>query len=115
MENVGRKIYEERTKRNITQEDLAEKIDSVPSYISNIERNNKCPSLKFLSKIVKELDITYDVLLLDDFEKNKKLEIKHRDILREVSQLDEELQYEYFRLSNQLIKSLKTIQNFKNK
>ena len=113
MNNVGKRIYEERIKKNMTQEELAEKIDSVPSYISNIERNNKCPSLKFLSKIVNALDTTYDVLLIDDFDKNKKIEIEHKDILREISQLDEEIQYEYFKLSNQLIRSLKNIKSKK--
>lgn len=54
--NVGKKILEVRTRRNLTQEELAEKVGSVPSYISNIERKNKCPSLSLLRKIVKELD-----------------------------------------------------------
>ena len=46
MENkIGEKIYEVRNRRNLTQEDLAEKIGSVASYISNIERKNKGPSL----------------------------------------------------------------------
>ena len=57
MENkIGEKIYEVRNRRNLTQEDLAEKIGSVASYISNIERKNNCPSLSLLRKIVKELD-----------------------------------------------------------
>ena len=72
MENkIGEKIYEVRNRRNLTQEDLAEKIGSVASYISNIERKNKCPSLSLLRKIVKELDTSYDYLLMDDFEMYK--------------------------------------------
>ena len=85
MENkIGEKIYEVRNRRNLTQEDLAEKIGSVASYISNIERKNKCPSLSLLRKIVKELDTSYDYLLMDDFEMDKQLEIKYKDMFKEV-------------------------------
>ncbi|MEI3401769.1 MAG: helix-turn-helix transcriptional regulator [Clostridia bacterium] len=46
MENkIGQRILEARNTKGYTQEELAEKIGSVPSYISNIERKNKCPSL----------------------------------------------------------------------
>ena len=69
--NVGKRILEVRNKRNLTQEELAEKVGSVPSYISNIERKNKCPSLSLLRKIVKELDTSYDYLLMDDFDMRK--------------------------------------------
>lgn len=61
--NIGARVHELRVRRNFTQEELAEKVDSVPSYISNIERKNKCPSLTLLRKIIKELDTTYDYLL----------------------------------------------------
>ena len=93
MENkIGEKIYEVRNRRNLTQEDLAEKIGSVASYISNIERKNKCPSLSLLRKIVKELDTSYDYLLMDDFEMDKQLEIKYKDMFKEVQKLDTKTQ-----------------------
>ena len=34
--NIGKRVHELRIRRNLTQEELAEKVDSVPSYISNI-------------------------------------------------------------------------------
>ena len=111
--DIGTKIYEMRIRRNLTQEELAEKIGSVPSYISNIERNNKCPSLALLTKIVKTLDTTYDYLLMDDFEIGKQLEIKYKDLFREVSKLTENTQKEFFNVTEELIKSLKNIE--KNK
>ena len=36
--NIGKRILEMRARRNLTQEELAEKVGSVASYISNIER-----------------------------------------------------------------------------
>ena len=50
---LSEKILMLRKQHNLSQEELAEKIGSVASYISNIERKNKCPSLPLLRKIVK--------------------------------------------------------------
>ncbi len=88
-------MHELRIRRNLTQEELVEKIDSVPSYISNIERKNKCPSLTLLGRMVKELDTTYDYLLLDDFKLDKQLEIKYKDMFREIKKLDNKTQKEF--------------------
>lgn len=109
--NVGKKILEVRTRRNLTQEELAEKVGSVPSYISNIERKNKCPSLSLLRKIVKELDTSYDYLLMDDFEMDKKLEIKYKEMFKEIKKLDEHTQQEFFNLADSIIRSFKNIEN----
>ena len=107
--NVGKRILEVRNKRNLTQEELAEKVGSVPSYISNIERKNKCPSLSLLRKIVKELDTSYDYLLMDDFDMDKKLEIKYKEMFKE--KLDKKTQEEFFNVADNLIKSFKSIEN----
>ena len=112
MENkIGEKIYEVRNRRNLTQEDLAEKIGSVASYISNIERKNKCPSLSLLRKIVKELDTSYDYLLMDDFEMDKQLEIKYKDMFKEIQKLDIKTQEEFFYVAERLIKSFRSIES----
>lgn len=93
--------------------EAAEKIGSAASYISNIERNNKIPSLGFLRKIVKELDTTYDYLLMDDFKMDKQLEIKYKDMFREIQMLDNKTQGEFFEVAETLIKCLKNIENNK--
>ncbi len=108
-------MHELRIRRNLTQEELVEKIDSVPSYISNIERKNKYPSLTLLGRMVKELDTTYDYLLLDDFKLDKQLEIKYKDMFREIKKLDNKTQKEFFCITDKLIKSLGNIEkNAKN-
>lgn len=108
--NVGKRILEVRNRKNYTQEELAEKIGSVPSYISNIERNNKCPSLTFLRKIVKELDTSYDYLLMDDFKLEKRLEIKYKELFKELETLEAKTQDEFFSLAENIIKSFKSIE-----
>lgn len=113
MENkIGEKILEVRNKRNLTQEELAEKVGTVASYISNIERKNKYPSLALLRKIVKELDTSYDYLMMDDFRVEKRLEIKYREMFKEIECLDEKSQDEFFILADNIIKSFKNIKKF---
>ncbi len=41
LKSIGRKIKEQRVKKNISQEELAEIVDVTPSYISNLERGNR--------------------------------------------------------------------------
>ena len=108
--NVGKRILEVRNRRNLTQEELAEKVGSVPSYISNIERKNKCPSLSLLRKIVKELNTSYDYLLIDDFDMDKKLEIKYKEMFKEIKTLDKKTQEEFFNVAENIIKSFKNIE-----
>ena len=112
--NIGKRIYEVRNRRNLTQEELAERIGSVSSYISNIERNNKIPSLELLRKMVKELDTSYDYLLMDDFEMDKQLEIKYKDMFKEIKKLDDKTQKEFFSVAEKMIQSFKNIQNNAN-
>ena len=109
--NVGKRILEVRNKRNLTQEELAEKVGSVPSYISNIERKNKCPSLSLLRKMVKELDTSYDYLLMDDFDMDKKLEIKYKEMFKEIKKQNKKTQEEFFNVADNIIKSFKNIEN----
>lgn len=109
--NVGKRILEVRNKRDYTQEELAEMVGSVPSYISNIERKNKCPSLPLLRKMVKALDTSYDYLLMDDFELDKQLEIKYNEMFREIKKLDKKTQEEFFNVAENIIKSFKNIEN----
>lgn len=111
---IGERILEARTRRNLTQEELAERVGSVASYISNIERKNKCPSLSLLRKIVKELDVSYDYLLMDDFDMDKQLEIKYKDMFREIKKLDKKTQQEFFSVAEKIIKSFKNIEDNSN-
>ena len=72
------------------------------------------PSLTLLRKLVKELDTSYDYLLMDDFEVDKQLEIRYKDIFKEIKKLDSKTQEEFFNVATQLIKSFKSIENEKN-
>jgi transcriptional regulator with XRE-family HTH domain len=60
---IGEKLKEVRTKRLLTQDELAEKAGVSQSTIANIERNHAEPQFRTIRKLVKALDIDPTELL----------------------------------------------------
>ena len=106
----GKRLLDARINKKYTQEYLAEKVGTVASYISNMERKNLYPSLTMLRKISKELDVSYDYLLMDDFEIDKQLEIKYNEIFRTIKEFDYTTQEEFFNIVNSLLTSFKNLE-----
>lgn len=65
---IGNRIKFYRKDRNLSQEQLAEMSDLHPSYIGQLERGIKTPSVDTIYKISKGLDVT-----MADFLKNIEL------------------------------------------
>lgn len=57
IEKLGKKIKKLRTALGLTQEELANKIESSRLYINHIEQGRKSPSLEILEKIAKILKV----------------------------------------------------------
>lgn len=55
--NVGKRIREARLRQGMSQEELSEKCCMNPSYIGQIERGEKSPSLNALYSIADGLDV----------------------------------------------------------
>ena len=55
---VGKRIKQFRSKKRLTQEELAFQIGTSAAYISNIESGKKKPSLQKLAQIAEVLDVT---------------------------------------------------------
>lgn len=53
---VVREVIKARIEKNMTQKELAEKIDTAQSNISRLESGNYNPSLSFLKKVAEALD-----------------------------------------------------------
>ena len=62
---IGDKLREVRTKRLLTQDELADKAGVSQSTIANIERNNAEPQFRTIRKLAKALDIDPTELLED--------------------------------------------------
>jgi transcriptional regulator with XRE-family HTH domain len=54
---IGEKLKEIRTKRLLTQEELAEKAGVSAATVVNVERNNQEPHFRTIRKLAKALDI----------------------------------------------------------
>ena len=67
-EALGRRIRETRKKLRFTQEILAEKADIAVTYLGEIERGEKTPSLDVFISIAESLQVSCDYLLRDSVE-----------------------------------------------
>ncbi|WP_213996162.1 MULTISPECIES: helix-turn-helix transcriptional regulator [Tepidanaerobacter] len=64
--DIGARLKELRTSRNITITALANKVGLTREHLSNIERNVNMPSLQTLQKICDALDITLAEFFSDE-------------------------------------------------
>jgi len=65
----GKRIREERQKRNLTLEQLSEKCDISSNFLGQLERGKNVPSLKSLIRIANVLEVSIDGLLFENLEK----------------------------------------------
>ena len=65
---LGKRVKEARNKVHLTQEVLAEKADIAVSYLGEIERGEKTPSLDVLIELANALEVSCDYLLRDSVE-----------------------------------------------
>ena len=63
LRNLGLNIKYFRKKSNLTQEQVAEKIDAERSYITALENGSKSPSLYFLNELAYALNTSLKELL----------------------------------------------------
>lgn len=66
MNQIGVRIQAIRIRKNLTQEALAELINSDRAVISRIESGKRKCSLNYLVSIAEALEVTTDMLLSDD-------------------------------------------------
>lgn len=64
----GKRIKEARKKAKLTQDALSEKADIAVTYLGEIERGEKTPSLEVMINIANALGVSSDYLLRDNVE-----------------------------------------------
>jgi transcriptional regulator with XRE-family HTH domain len=64
--NLGQKIKEIRESRGLSQQQLADLANVTQSTISQIERNEKDPSLSTVTKVSAALNVHIAILFMDD-------------------------------------------------
>ncbi|MDI3533883.1 MAG: hypothetical protein PWQ82_248 [Thermosediminibacterales bacterium] len=82
FEKIGKKIREIRLRMGFTQEQLGERAGLHYSYIGQVERGDKAPSLKTLKKISKALNTSLDYLLesKETYDTRKKEEVLKEEV-----------------------------------
>ena len=68
---IGSRLREARNMVKLTQEQLAEKVGIGTTYISDIERGAKFPSLSLFIQIVDALGVSSDYILRGEIEAGK--------------------------------------------
>ncbi|SEH27409.1 helix-turn-helix domain-containing protein [Chryseobacterium culicis] len=63
--SIGTRVKQYREARNWSQEDLAVRLDTTQTTISNIESDKNIPNSLLLNKIAKELEVDINELLND--------------------------------------------------
>ena len=105
--SIGKRIAKIRKKKKITQESLAEMLDSSSTYISNIERAAKQPSLSMLVRIANILEISLDYLVLDNYSNDKmKDSIEMQEIVTKLRRLSNNNKSIYLDISNSILDRL---------
>ena len=82
---IGKRIKQARKRMKLTQENLAEKIDKCPSYISYIENGKKQLSLETLVDIANTLQVSADDLLSFNIEYKSEAKSEFSSILENCS------------------------------
>lgn len=105
-QHVGMKVKAARTKRGLTQEQLAERIDKTAESVSNIERGHVLAPLDTLNRIAQELAVPM-TFFFEDLESARlvarnRLELEHR-----LRALGEDLTNDELRLAVCLVEAVR--------
>jgi transcriptional regulator with XRE-family HTH domain len=73
MNQLGKLIKEFRLRKNLTQEQLAERSGISHRYVAKIENENKKPSVDVLGNLVHVLDIPTDYIFYPDSHSDRKV------------------------------------------
>ena len=87
---IGKKIADKRILLGITQEELAEKVDSSANYISNIETGIQSGSLIFYIKVANELKLSLDFLFSDELPNLDTSEATNKEITEMIDILNKD-------------------------
>lgn len=82
MLNIGSAIKRCRKQRGVLQEDLAEKVGVIGTYLSAVENNRREPSIGLLRKISAALDVPVEVLFWESVELDATLSVRDRDVIQ---------------------------------
>ena len=105
QERIGKFIKITRKENNLTQEELASRIDISITHMSHIETGNKKLSLQVLVDIANELNVTTDELLFD------KEKLDNNSIKPEIQNILNSCSLEESKVLHEVLKATKVAMN----
>ena len=105
MLDIGSKIITLRKKFNISQSELAKRVDVSRTIIGNYERNENTPSIDILLKIAKEFNVSVDYLIGEGELSSYDKEVLKR--INDIEHLPEEDKQHVFYLIDNVVKAVK--------
>ncbi len=110
MLNIGERITQLRKQQQLSQEELAKRVDVSRTIIGNYERNTNSPSIEILLKIAKVFNVSVDYLIgesnLSSFDKDALKRIE------DIEKLDADTKQHLFFLIDNVIQNYKTKRAF---
>lgn len=106
--SIGARVRHHRMRNGMSQEELAEKIDSSRVHISNIERGEYAPSLETIISIANALNATADDLLSGSLLVENSREIEEEmDVLYDCTQEESRILLLCMRAIKQILRGYK--------
>ena len=110
MLNIGERIIQLRKQKNLSQQELADKIGASRTIIGNYERNANTPSIEVLLKLAKVFDVSVDFLIWEgELASYDKAVLKR---MEDIKRLDPDTQKHLFFLIDNVIQNFKTKKAF---
>ena len=107
-QNLGSRIRTYRLKKGISQEELAFKSSLSTTYLGQIERAEKSPTVETLDKVANALDVSiYDLFLFDEKIEDDNNNATLNKITYNLSSFSQDEQ-------TKLLKIIKNVKAFKN-
>ncbi|WP_423740197.1 helix-turn-helix domain-containing protein [Flavobacterium columnare] len=110
MLNIGERITQLRKQFNLSQDELAKKINVSRTIIGNYERNTNTPSIEVLIKIAKTFNVTVDYLIGEGELSSYDKEVMKR--IEDIDKLDKNTKEHLYFLVDNIIQNFKTKQAF---
>ncbi len=108
--SLGTHLRALRRKRGLTQEELAERAEVHPTYITRLETDERVPSLTTILRLAYALEVDVTELMAV-FDGTEELENCHRErILQEIVGSLEKMDRHYLRIARDLINVLELYQ-----
>lgn len=105
MLDIGNRITTLRKKFNLSQSELAKRVEVSRTIIGNYERNENTPSIDILLKIAKTFDVSVDFLIGEGSLSSYDKEVLKR--INDIEHLPNEDKQHIFYLIDNLVKAVK--------